>query len=123
MSKKAPQGYRPDATSIGDSTVGSFISEAILSEDLNVVPGIGPATAKHLKAAGIETTHQLMGQFLMLRKPGFSVKEHCDAFWLFLQSVGVTANRNTIVKCVAEKAAIWIPGLYSEEECRAPEEE
>lgn len=51
---------------------GVFIDNAV-QEDVTTVPGIGPANAALLEAAGVSTTHQLIGQFLVFRTAGMSV--------------------------------------------------
>jgi hypothetical protein len=56
-------------------------------------------------------------QFLILKGPdsdNYSVNsvEHCEKFWHWLQSVGITSHRSAIVKAIAEKMNTMIPGIY-----------
>ena len=85
------------------------------------MPGVGPKTAEVLAKEGVYTPHQLLGKFLCLKGPGVGVKAHCDAFYLWLKEIGVVANRSTIIMACAEKANVWVPGLYSAEECAETE--
>ena len=100
----------------------AWISEALLPEAVTAVPGVGPKTAEALAKIGVQTPHQLLGKFLCLKGPGVGVKAHCDAFYAFLKEAGVVANRSTIIMACAEKANVWVPGLYSAEECVEVEE-
>ena len=52
-----------------ESKIASFIG-GDLDNDLSTVPGVGPATVKALGKAGVTTTRQLIGKFLMLTKDG-----------------------------------------------------
>ena len=53
--------------------LAEFLSASV-EDDVTTVPGIAAAGAIKLTAAGITTTHALIGKFLMLRKPGITVK-------------------------------------------------
>jgi hypothetical protein len=95
---------------------------AEVSGDLNEVPGIGPAAIKALAKdpdpmARITNTHQLIGQYLMLKGPDVdgrevSVSEMNHKFWFFLKSKGITAHRSAIVLALNEKVGTFFPGLY-----------
>jgi len=84
--------------------------------DLEQVPGIGPANAAKLASGDgddkIETTHQLIGKFLLLKGKDVDPVEHCDKFWHRLASRGVNAGRNNVVLAVAEKCEVFVPGVY-----------
>ena len=65
-------------------------------------------------------------QFLMLKGPdidGEKVEcmEHCEKFWFWLQSKGISSHRSAIVKAVAQKMngmmgnTIYDPNLYEED--------
>ena len=109
-------GYRPEASAVSDSAMAAWLAEALLPESVTSVPGVGPKTGEALARAGVQTPHQLMGRFLLLRSPGLSVRAHCDAFYCWLKEAGVVANRSTIIMAVAEKANVWVPGIYNAEE-------
>lgn len=108
-------GYNPGKTRIQEDTLATFLRQPV-SEDLQTVPGIGPANAKLLAGGeggdAVETVHQLIGKFLALKGPGVTPVEHCDAFWYWLQARGVNAGRNNIVLAIAEKVEVFMPGLY-----------
>ncbi len=110
-------GYRPEASAVSDGAMAAWLAEALLPESVTSVPGVGPKTAEALAKVGVLTPHQLMGKFLCLRSPGLGCKPLCDAFYAWLKDSGVNANRSTIVMAVAEKATVWVPGLYYAEEC------
>ncbi len=65
-------------------------------------------------------------QFLMLKGPDTAESkvecmEHCEKFWYWLQSKGVSAHRSAIVKAIAQKVngimpGVYDPALYDEEE-------
>jgi hypothetical protein len=38
--------------------------------------------------------------------------QHCDAFWFWLKSKGITAYRSGIVMAIAEKVNTMLPGIY-----------
>ncbi len=46
---------------------------------------------------------------------GVTPKQMCDSMYDFLKELGINAHRSTIVKAVAEKLNVWIPGLYDED--------
>ncbi len=56
-----------------------------INPDLQSIPGVGPAAAKLLREAGVHTTYQLIGQFLILRKEGIKPQELCDAFYQYIK--------------------------------------
>lgn len=65
---------------------------------------------------GINSTFQLIGQFLLMREPGMNTREHCDAFAAWLKTKGISSHRNQIIRVIAEKVNTMLPGLYNEEE-------
>jgi len=74
----------------GDANAVCMRAADEIREDITSVPGIGPAAAKALASdeggePGVKTTYQLIGKFLVLREPGMTSQEHCDAFWYWLQ--------------------------------------
>ena len=88
------------------------------------IPGIGPAAEKALgkgvdgeEDTKITNTFQLIGKFLSLKGPDCDGRkvdsvEHMEKFWYFLQSRGITAYRSGIVKSLAERLNLLMPGLY-----------
>ena len=107
-------GYNPNRSQISDTSRDRFIEDEI-EEDLTSVPGIGAGAARELARGddgGVHTTHQLIGRFLAMRRPGMGQRAHCDAMWYFLRDNGVHAHRSGIVRCLAEKCETMMPNIY-----------
>ncbi|TYZ67869.1 hypothetical protein PybrP1_002406 [[Pythium] brassicae (nom. inval.)] len=115
-------GYDPQKSRVAEDTLADFL-RAPLTGDLTEVPGIGPAAVTKLGAGEdgdvIENTFQLIGKFLMLKKNSSENDDglvdcaaHCDAFWFWLKSKGITAYRSGIVMAIAEKVNTMLPGIY-----------
>jgi hypothetical protein len=95
---------------------------ALVSGELLDVPGIGPAAKKLLGEDPIESnritnTHQLFGQYLMLKGPdcedyAVTISETNQKFWQFLKLKGISAHRSAIVLAVSEKVATFFPGFH-----------
>jgi hypothetical protein len=67
--------------------------------------------------ARITNTHQLIGQYLMLKGPDeedkiVTVSELNHKFWFYLKSKGIKAHRSAIVLAISEKVASFFPGLH-----------
>lgn len=108
----------PPLQTMGADAITAFVA-APLIEDLNSVPGLGPATAEKLQAQGINSTHQLIGAFLTLRQPGFTTRDLADAFATLLKSFDIGGGqRNTIVTAIGEKANVWMPGVFKTAEVK-----
>lgn len=104
--------FRMDATSqLTEDSLAAFLSTPV-EADLRSVPGVGDAAVRKFKAAGVETTHQLIGVYLSFKGAGVSIQEHCDAFWSWLKEIEINAHRSGIVLCIAEKVNSWIPGTF-----------
>jgi hypothetical protein len=88
--------YDPQASHMRADTLADFL-RAPLPSVLEDVPGIGKDTATKLAAAGITSPTQLIGVYLQLGD--------CDVFYKWLQTRGVNAHRNTVVRSISEKAA------------------
>ena len=83
-----------------------------ITGDLTEVPGVGPRSAEKLRIAGISSTHSLIGKFFMMKDGDTQPVEHCERFYLYLQSVGINTYRADVVQSVAERADIMLPGTY-----------
>jgi hypothetical protein len=83
-----------------------------ITGDITEVPGIGPAAKEKLADKGITTTFGLIGQFLLLKEEGVGPIEHCDRFWYWLNTAGISSHRAGIVRCIAEKVDTMFPGIY-----------
>lgn len=59
----------------------------------------------------IRSSLQLLGQFLLLREPGMTDLEHCNAFWRWLRSLGVCTHTSRITSHVALQASVAFPGV------------
>eukprot|EP01033_Poteriospumella_lacustris_P016704 gene16704-11957_t len=106
------EGYHPEKSRVSADTLADFIRSPI-SGNLDEVPGVGPATIEILKANGITTTFQLLGQYLLLKDDGVEPVEHADRFYLWLKSLNTPAGfRAGIVHSVAEKLNVSFPRIY-----------
>lgn len=77
------------------------------------VPGIGEASAKALRAAGVSTTFGLIGKYLSLKEEGVGPIEHADRFYFWLKSIGTASGfRAGVVHSIAEKMNITFVGIY-----------
>jgi hypothetical protein len=69
----------------------------------------GEETVATMRAAGITTTHQLIGKYLMFIADGIAMKEYVNAFYDWMTQIGVNAaSRPAITRAIAEKVAILI---------------
>lgn len=77
------------------------------------VPGVGEATEKKLREAGITTTFQLIGKYLSFKEDGVGPVEHADRFYFWLKSLGTPGGfRAGIVHSIAEKLNVTFVGIY-----------
>lgn len=107
-------GFDPNRSRVNDDTLAMFLSGPLV-EDLSSVPGVGPSTVEYLKEDNITTSFQLVGAFLRVCDKGMTTQQRTDAFWFYLQALKVPGGtRSTIVKSIAEKVNLMIPGLYDE---------
>jgi hypothetical protein len=89
------QSYKTDAQGRHDTWL-----TAPVTSDITIVPGIGVAGKEALESAGITTTYQLIGKFLMLNRDNKKFLEFLSQF------SAISKYRVTIVRAVAEKVAI-----------------
>ena len=92
------------------------------------VPGIGPAAIKMLRAQDVTSTHQLIGQYLLLKGPEddeheVSVEALNQKFWFWLKSAGIKSHRSAIVLAIYEKVSSFFPRFYDAASAAAAEEE
>ena len=59
-------------------------------------------------------TYQMCGRFLLCRDDVFDTVSHCNNFYDWLGTVGVTSHRATITRVIAEKMTVCFAGLYAE---------
>lgn len=111
MAAHRDEGYDPNRSQVSEDKLASFI-EAPLTNHLQDVPGIGPATDARLAGAGLFTPHQLIGVFLSLKGPDLDAQQHADALWHTLKNAGVRSHRSGIVQCIVEKCEILFPNMY-----------
>jgi len=105
--------FDPRKSALKDCTLADFLS-ADLTDDLECVPGIGPATAEHLKTNSVvDNTYQLIGVFLKFKRTGNNV-DHANRFFNYLKHAGVSANKHNIVQAICEKVALLLPEIYDE---------
>lgn len=114
--------FHPERSRVGADTMGEWLRKEI-SGDLSEVPGVGPASVTAFKANGVSTTYQLFGKFLSLKDEDVGSVEHCERFYLWLNSVGTAAgSRGAVVLAVAEKLNMTFTGLYDASMYEATEE-
>lgn len=94
--------YDPAASRMRADTLDDFL-KAPLTGDLVEVPGIGNDTKQKLQAHQVLNTHQLIGVYLR--------EGSVNAFYTWLQAVGVRAHRNTVVRCISEKTQMLFGDL------------
>lgn len=99
-----------DVNTCSDS-ISTFI-RLPLEMSLLSVPGIDVNNNNLMEKEGIYNTHQLIGQFLVLRGNMTSHEDIADKFYSWLGEIGVHTNRATITAAIAEKIGTWIPGIY-----------
>jgi len=104
-------GFDPNKSQISIDRLAEFIQTQITG-DLSEVPGLGDFGIKKLKKENISTTFALMGKFLILKEKGVEPIEHCDRFFYWLTSVGITSHKHTITQAIAQKLDISFPGIY-----------
>ena len=63
---QAAEGFHPGKTKINDESLAEWLKDKV-DGDLQAIPGIGAASEKKIKEAGIENSFQLIGKFLMLK--------------------------------------------------------
>lgn len=106
------QAFNPQNSKVAEDTLGDFVRGAI-EENLETVPGIGPATVAKLNNEGITSTFQLIAKFLSMKDEGVESVEHCERFYQWLIHIGTPAGfRAGIVHSIAEKMNILMPGIY-----------
>ena len=114
------------ATDISVETRNAFVLETNITELASVqeselpdmqIPGIKDKTVKILKNCPdkITTTHHLLVKFLMLKKPGMTEQQHCDAMWDWLKTIGIDWHRSGIIKCLAAKINTFLPDAFPRE--------
>lgn len=94
--------YHPNKSRVKDWALNDFLRNPI-SGNLQEVPGIGSLSVKILGNAGISTTFQLIGKYLVLKEDGCGPFEHADRFYFWLKHVGITQHTASIVHCIGEK--------------------
>jgi|EP00550_Attheya_septentrionalis_P001741 hypothetical protein len=118
-------GYDPRRSRVSEDTFQNFVRGNITGV-ITEVPGIGPKAAEKLAASDdtddrITNTYQLIGKFLMLKGPDddenkVASMQHMEKFWYYLKERGIASHRSAIVKAIAEKMNMFIPGIY-ERDC------
>lgn len=111
-------GYDPEDSHIAEDTLVAFLRTPV-TLDLRSVPGIGKVGKRKLIEQGITNTYNLIAKYLALRADDDTSQTHCDKFWRWIDSVGLSArHRDMIVHAIAEKVSTMMPGLYNTEELK-----
>lgn len=108
----------------GGDSIESFVNNAI-SDDLLTVPGIGPKAVKGLEKSGVETTTQLIGVLLSMKKADFTMRQHIDSFNDWLLANGVPHGHvHRVVTAIGRKVSekFLIPGFFDVASLAAEEE-
>lgn len=103
--------FDPRRSNFNPDSLAEFIRSPLV-KDITSVPGIGEKNKRILKKDGILTTHQLIGKFLSLVEEDTDSIEGADKFYFWLQIIGVTSYRGSIVSAIAEKVNVFMPGIY-----------
>jgi predicted flap endonuclease-1-like 5' DNA nuclease len=95
--------FNPNKSRITDDQMMAWVEKEVTG-NLDEVPGLGEKSVTKMGAAGIVTTWQLFGKFLLLREADMSPVDHCDAFWSFLEECDTPSGyRSGVVLAVQEK--------------------
>ena len=101
--------YHPGKSRVADSAVADFL-RAPITGDILEVPGIGEASAKALRVAGISTTFGLIGKYLSLKEEDISMIDHHEKFYFWLKSIGTAGGfRAGVVHSIPEKINLTFP--------------
>jgi hypothetical protein len=104
--------FDPKKSKINEDKLQEFVSSPI-DENLETVPGIGPVAIEKLTKNEVTNTFQLIGVFLICKSRSFTVQQHMDTFWTWLEEAGISSHRATIVHAIASKMDTLIPGIYN----------
>lgn len=102
---------------VDQDTLDDFIRSP-LSKCMDSVPGMSSVNTRILMNEGVETPHQLVSVYLAMNGAKEYPVEVTDMFYLWLRTIGIASNRDTIVRVVALKVNSWVPGIYDEEAYR-----
>ena len=103
--------FDPRDVHVEKKVLVAFIKNPI-PKSLISIPGIDVNKNRILKREGFDTTHQLIGKFLMFDSGSVTREDTANAFYRWLDHVGVIENKATITASLAEKIGTWIPGFY-----------
>lgn len=104
--------FDPTKTRVTTDALADFL-RAPISGIITEVPGVGVRTSAILAKHGIETTHQLIGKFLMFCAKDDTTRTHCNKFLEWLISIeSPPTYRTTITHVIAEKLSVLFPGIY-----------
>lgn len=84
-----------------------------LSISILSVPGVTINDANVFQKHGIHSTHNLIGQYILLYGEAGSQNDYdmSHVFYNWLKDIGVENNKSTIASSIAEKIGEWIPNL------------
>lgn len=90
-----------------------FVENAI-SDDVLTVPGIGPRVAEELRKSGVETTTQLIGVFLSMKRPKDTCEDHANNFQKWMNTHACTFHYPRVYIALGRKCKekFLIPGIY-----------
>lgn len=107
----ASEGFDVHRSVINEDTLQAFVEDE-LKDDLQSVPGIGPAAAKVLSLGGVLSTHQLIGVYLSMYRPNTPLLQWQDAMWFWLKEKDIKAHRSGIVHALTLKLMVLFPGAF-----------
>ena len=85
-------------------TVVEFLQRNIFEEDLESIPGVGPACADVLHKNEMETPVQVLAKFLSFATSDRTQEDMCQAFYEYLKSLNIRGNVHTIVFSISSLA-------------------
>lgn len=105
--------FNPKKINICYDSLNTFLRNQITG-NLQEIPYIGEITEKKLKENGINSTHCLIGKYLMFKSDGVGSIEHADRFYLYLKGIVKSTYLFEIVYCICLKSNQFFEGIFDE---------
>lgn len=104
--------YHPSNSQLTDERLMERL-QAEITGDLKVdITGIGDKAKKLLKKKKINSTYQLLSEYLLTRTGDASPAECAQNFYDLLENIGIDSHRATITQVVGEMVNLKFPGVY-----------
>ena len=111
MAEESGATYDPNRSKTSESAMADWLRTPV-SDDIEAVPGIGPALKGKFASVGVHTQYQLFGVYLSLKGEGTSSIMVAESFFQWLKASGIAHKRGEITQAVAEKLNNMFPGIY-----------